>query len=110
MPGISGLELIERIHRTDLCTQFIILSGYGEFDYAKRAMKCGVRHYLLKPCTEEQIVECIKDVAKDYYQTLQEKEVSNPHHNTVQKELHRTLIQKYDPGRNLLYLSGRRLF
>lgn len=93
MPGISGLELIERIHRTDLCTQFIILSGYGEFDYAKRAMKCGVRHYLLKPCTEEQIVECIKDVAKDYYQTLQEKEVSNPHHNTVQKELHRTLIQ-----------------
>lgn len=35
MPGISGLELIERISRTDLNTQFIILSGYGEFDYAK---------------------------------------------------------------------------
>ena len=28
MPGISGLELIERISKTSLHTQFIILSGY----------------------------------------------------------------------------------
>ena len=62
MPGISGLELIERISATNLDTQFIILSGYGEFEFAKRAMKCGVRHYLLKPCDENQIIACIKEV------------------------------------------------
>ncbi len=39
MPGISGLELVERIAKTDLNVHFIILSGYGEFEYAKRAMK-----------------------------------------------------------------------
>lgn len=35
MPGMDGLELIQRISQTDLNTQFIILSGYGEFEYAK---------------------------------------------------------------------------
>ena len=37
MPGMDGLELIQRISQTDLNTQFIILSGYGEFEYAKTA-------------------------------------------------------------------------
>lgn len=65
MPGISGLELIERIHSSIPSTQFIILSGYGEFEYAKKAMKYGVKHYLLKPCDEKQLRECILDVVKD---------------------------------------------
>lgn len=43
MPGMDGLELIQRISQTDLNTQFIILSGYGEFEYAKTAMKYGVQ-------------------------------------------------------------------
>lgn len=67
MPGISGLELIERINYHGSYTHFIILSGYGDFDYAKRAMKCGVRHYLLKPCDEHQIINCIKEIMNDCY-------------------------------------------
>ncbi len=62
MPGISGLDLVERISRTDLPVHFIILSGYGEFEYAKRAMKCGVKHYLLKPCDTAQIEACLTDI------------------------------------------------
>ena len=65
MPGISGLELIERISKTDLNVHFIILSGYGEFDYAKRAMHCGIRHYLLKPCDEGQIISCVREVIEE---------------------------------------------
>lgn len=93
MPGISGLELIERISRTDLYTQFIILSGYGEFDYAKRAMKCGVRHYLLKPCTEEQIIDCIQDVTRDYYQAVSVKDSGKDPNGALLKDLYKTLIQ-----------------
>lgn len=47
MPGMGGLELIRKIRQTDLQIQFIILSGYGEFEYAKEAMSYGIRHYLL---------------------------------------------------------------
>ena len=67
MPGMDGLELIRRISETDLNTQFIILSGYGEFEFAKTAMKYGVRHYLLKPCNELQILEVIQEIAQDCY-------------------------------------------
>ncbi len=60
MPGMDGLELIEKVYESDKNTQFIILSGYGEFEYAKKAMSYGVREYLLKPCNEEQIIKSIK--------------------------------------------------
>ena len=69
MPGMNGLELIQKISETDLDTKFIILSGYSEFEYAKQAMKYGVKHYLLKPCNEQQIIESIQDLAKDCQKT-----------------------------------------
>lgn len=59
MPGISGLDLIGQIASLNRGTEFIILSGYGEFSYAKEAMRYGVRHYLLKPCSEAQITEAV---------------------------------------------------
>lgn len=91
MPGISGLELVERISQTDMDTQFIILSGFGEFEYAKQAMKYRVHHYLLKPSNEEQIIESMKDVIKEYYhrrafQDLQDRQralTDNLHHSVL---------------------------
>ena len=78
MPGMDGLELIRRISGTDLNVQFIILSGYGEFEYAKEAMKNGVKYYLLKPCNELQIIDCIEQCKKDcYQQKLMERIVSD---------------------------------
>lgn len=75
MPGMGGLELIQKLSQTDLYIQFIILSGYGEFEYAKEAMKYGVKHYLLKPCNEQQILECIEQCKKDYSQAILEKQI-----------------------------------
>ncbi len=90
MPGISGLELVERIAKTDLNVHFIILSGYGEFEYAKRAMKCGVKHYLLKPCDTTQIEDCLKEVAtecrNDHWQ-------SNAPSNSMFGQLRQTLLR-----------------
>lgn len=65
MPGLSGLELVREITQTDWQIQFIILSGYEEFDYAREAMKYGVKHYLLKPCNELKLIESIKQASAD---------------------------------------------
>ncbi len=70
MPGMDGLELIRRISETDLNIQFIILSGFGEFSYAKEAMRFGVRHYLLKPCNESQILESVRACRKEHEQAV----------------------------------------
>ena len=77
MPGMNGLELIARISKTDLDTQFILLSGYGEFEYAKKAMKYGVRHYLLKPCNEQQIIDAVRESTRECYEKQQQKRIQD---------------------------------
>lgn len=67
MPGFSGLELISKIKEIDYNIQFIILSGYDSFEYAKEAMRFGVQYYLLKPCNEHQIIDAVNAVKKDCY-------------------------------------------
>lgn len=49
MPIMDGLQLVE--HLNELTRDYIpiIISSYGEFEYAKTAMKLGVIYYLLKP-------------------------------------------------------------
>lgn len=72
MPGLSGIGLIESIKRINQDTEFIILSGYNDFEYAQKAMRYGVRHYLLKPCSDKDILESIELTIKE----LGEKQVS----------------------------------
>lgn len=65
MPVMDGLELIHKVREFDSYVEFIILSGYGEFELAKKAMKEGVRHFLLKPCSEEEIREAVAGALKE---------------------------------------------
>lgn len=60
MPGISGLELIAKVQEAELAIEFVILSGYGEFEFAQTAMKYGVKHYLLKPTNEKEIIQVMQ--------------------------------------------------
>ena len=62
MPGMDGLELISRVHGEYPQIIFIILSGYGEFEFANKAMKYGVKHYLLKPCDEDEITNILEKI------------------------------------------------
>ena len=55
MPILSGIELIAQVRKEKLNTEFIILSGHDEFDYARTAMNYGVKHYILKP-TEKSLI------------------------------------------------------
>lgn len=65
MPVLDGLELIERAHALDAGIHFILLSGYGDFEYARKAMAHGVRHYLLKPTNRQQVLEALAEIRED---------------------------------------------
>lgn len=60
MPGLSGLDLIQKVQEAELSIEFVILSGYGEFEFAQTAMKYGVKHYLLKPSNEHEIMQVMQ--------------------------------------------------
>lgn len=62
MPGMDGLEMIHRARPLYPETVFVILSGYGEYEFTSQAMEEGIRHYILKPCDEEKITTVIKQV------------------------------------------------
>lgn len=49
MPGMDGLELMLAAKSHGYGGQFVIVSGYGDFEYARRALNIGVAGYLLKP-------------------------------------------------------------
>ncbi|ULO05266.1 response regulator [Paenibacillus sp. 19GGS1-52] len=66
MPGIDGLELIKRVRQLDREQPlFIVLSGYGEFEYARTAIRYGVKHYLLKPVIEAEWEKALADITDE---------------------------------------------
>lgn len=78
MPGLTGLELIEKVRNSNIDKDiaFIILSGYAEFSLANQAMKYGVKYYLLKPTDEEEIVSTLEKV-------IAEMKVQNTSHDKM---------------------------
>ena len=62
MPVLGGLELVERIRRTNPELRVVIVSGYSEFEYARRAIELGVDDYILKPIDVENLREILRRV------------------------------------------------
>ncbi len=64
MPGISGLDLARTLLQTNPQAKTILLSGYGEFQYAQAAISFGVFGYLLKPCEPAEIFQIVEDACR----------------------------------------------
>lgn len=75
MPFMDGLELASIIKKELPDTKIIILSGYNEFDYAKRAISIGVTDYQLKPISSEKLLETIKRVGNIIWEEQAQKKL-----------------------------------
>ncbi len=65
MPGLSGLDLIERIRASWSKIRCILLSGYDDFEYAKRALQHRANDYLLKPAEDAELLEAVARAVGD---------------------------------------------
>ena len=77
MPFVDGLELARLIHENYPDIVVVIFSGFGEFEYAKKAMQYNVSEYLLKPVTSvelRQVIERMKGLVDDTRRKKLEKE------------------------------------
>jgi len=63
MPEMDGLALIKEIQERNLCNRFVILTGYGDFAYARQALRYHVIDYLLKPINMEELVRVLDKTA-----------------------------------------------
>lgn len=105
MPGLSGLELIERIQQIDRGTEMIIISGFREFEFAKKAMEYGVRRYLLKPVDEGQLMDAVEDAKRCCQQNRLARQAAG------EREQLRRQMEQYNRKMFLydLFLPGKRL-
>lgn len=82
MPGLDGLSLIETCRDFLPDTAYIVISGYTEFEYARRALSLGVISYIDKPITISKVAEVMETLNQQRDKTL------TPH-NRVSRNLER---------------------
>ncbi|MDO4340478.1 MAG: response regulator [Eubacteriales bacterium] len=75
MPGMSGLELIEQVHRLGRQPGIIVLSSYNEFELVRSAMRLGAEDYLFKPTMmPDEILEAVQRVLEKGREDTGQKE------------------------------------
>lgn len=65
MPGMSGLEAVEIIREKNPHIKFVMVTAYDMFDFARQALKLGVKDYLLKPSRASEIVATVGKVMEE---------------------------------------------
>lgn len=60
LPGMTGLDLVEHCRKEPYAPKVIIVSGYNDFEYARRSLQIGAMDYLLKPYSTNDFIEKIE--------------------------------------------------
>ena len=61
MPGISGIELQQKLTALGATTPIVFITGHGDIPMSVRAMKQGAAHFLEKPFRPSQLADAIRD-------------------------------------------------
>ncbi|MBF9016563.1 MULTISPECIES: response regulator [unclassified Oceanispirochaeta] len=89
MPGMNGVELIEKIRRESIPSQILILSGYDDYEYLKKAITLNVVSYLMKPVNVQELKANIETV-----NTRIKNDISNQIFIEGMEALKNTLFQR----------------
>lgn len=114
-----GYDIINELNALQLKTVYIMISGFNEFGYAQKAIRCGARDYLLKPVEREKLQPIVeKIIVQDLHGTL-ENISSNPvetdpvlgvRYDSLSNLVNRILIivkSEYNQGMNLKTVADK---
>lgn len=65
MKTMDGLDMSKILRKRGYTGQIVIMSGYQQFDYAKRAIDSGVRKYLVKPIDLKELEDTMALISKE---------------------------------------------
>lgn len=97
MPGYDGLELLEQMKKKCLATKVILLSGYAEFEYARKAIRLDAFDYLLKPVKQEQLESTLQELVRVFEggEAVSEFDSQEEENLPMIEEIIRNLQQNY---------------
>ncbi|MDX9714300.1 MAG: response regulator [Dissulfurispiraceae bacterium] len=64
MPGMNGIELLERIHRLDPDMPVLLMTAFAEMEVAVDAVKKGAFDLILKPCKPEYLLHAVSKAVR----------------------------------------------
>lgn len=74
MPGLSGIDLLERVKKARLDTEVIIMTSDASLDSSLKAIRLGAYDYLLKPFEDLQTIEIVVQRAIDKHSLKRENQ------------------------------------
>ena len=73
-----GYELINHLNSMGILSNYVMMSGYDEFDYACEALRCGALDYLLKPVDKDKLRKRMEQIiVEKLHGTLPEQKGEN---------------------------------
>lgn len=87
MPGMTGLELIEEAQTAYPDVNFIVMSGYTDFEYVQKALRFGVWDYLLKPLQKDELNRILRKLDEQ----LESRQMEVSRQESVQDDLDKSM-------------------
>ncbi|RUT45228.1 response regulator [Paenibacillus anaericanus] len=94
MPGMNGIEFIKQVREINKETRIILLSGFGEFQYAKQALKYGASAYILKPMDEMELDLALKEVINEISSNKKTQKMIQQNKNISRSRLIKGFMKK----------------
>jgi RNA polymerase sigma factor (sigma-70 family) len=78
MPGLSGLDLQEKLAAADLAIPIIFMTGHGTVPMSVRAMKAGAVDFLQKPFDDQDLLDAVHQaLERDRQARLADEQLQN---------------------------------
>ncbi|KRF42947.1 response regulator [Paenibacillus sp. Soil787] len=87
MPNMGGIELIQSLRGHQLHCKVIIISGYSDFEYAKKAISLGAFDYILKPVEDHDLLGVVKKCLEQILADKKKEELLQKADTQVNKHL-----------------------
>jgi len=106
MPEMNGLEFIEAARQNGISSRFIILTGYSDFAYTKKAIQLSVDSYLLKPVDEEELIQNLIQIREEILKDREIRKSLNDAQKITRDSMVRS-VMKDDSGRLAAEWDGK---
>jgi len=107
MPGIDGLELLDRVKALYPQIPYVVLTGYGTIELAVQAIKKGAEDFLTKPFNKDEVLQILKRLSGHSQSRRQEKTLTVPfiHVSSSMQDLYK-LLEKLSASSVPVLISG----
>lgn len=111
MPMMTGIELLEQVHQQFPSVRTMIISGFSDFEYAKKAISYRVEAYLLKPIDFEELQDALLklkttlELEQASYQEIFNEVISNSTPQQIAETLKEYIVHNYNQEINLNSIS-----